>query len=340
MGKHGAGATVEGEYASRKRKLAKQRNKRDKEAAKAKKALLMNKPEMDNWVKCCECAKWRRLPPGHFIDDDKDAYCWLCYMHPDLTWSSCSVPEQPWVDETGTQNDEELVTYLMTEDGAQAERRRQERIATREHREAGWRAQGAPHDPKLICLHCGLFWHHPDGPDEGEWVCKVSGTRERWKRLRKNVGPTTAMSYKPISQALGCPALFIMLPKEGRARTPRDCSRAAVLALGYDSDSGSDNGQEYLYDDSLRDDQGAFIGTDKDVPPLCYLTAAHATKCTNVSVAEGGTCGCRPGCTCIACRYVQGTWHACRSTLKRERTHDMPDMEAEWAQQQRQRFWD
>ncbi|CAD7696884.1 unnamed protein product [Ostreobium quekettii] len=45
---------------------------------------------VDNWVQCEGCAKWRMLPAGHEIDGESP---WFCRMHPDPSLRSCRVAE-------------------------------------------------------------------------------------------------------------------------------------------------------------------------------------------------------------------------------------------------------
>ena len=56
--------------------------------------------ELQFWVQCDTCDKWRRLPSAP--DDDDDDAPWFCSMHPDLSpapapyESPCEVPEDNW----------------------------------------------------------------------------------------------------------------------------------------------------------------------------------------------------------------------------------------------------
>lgn len=54
----------------------------------------------------------------------------------------------------------------------------------------------------------------------------------------------------------------------------RDVSRSAVLADGYASSSGDDDGMEHLQDDSLWDDNDKWLGSKWDKAPYKYVPPA------------------------------------------------------------------
>lgn len=124
----------------------------------------------------------------------------------------------------------------------------------------------------MVCLHCGVI-ARVAGPDTGTFICPISGTEQAFHRLRHK--PHTAVDFTSVSKCYEQEMLFIELPHDPyKPMDPRDCSRAAVLAYGYDSSSGDDNGEQYLCNPSLwdeDDDHLHYLGTQWDVAPMQYV---------------------------------------------------------------------
>lgn len=93
-----------------------------------------------------------------------------------------------------------------------------------------WQEDGAKRAELIVCLHCGVVQHQPDGPDEGNWECPISYTQQHFKRLKPHM-TVLCTSMGDISAALGQTIKFLALAHFDMSE-PRNCSRAAVLALG------------------------------------------------------------------------------------------------------------
>jgi len=58
----------------------------------------VNDAEIDHWIECTLCLKWRRLPAGAAV---RDGGTWTCAMNPDRAFDRCSVPQQSSSDSEG-----------------------------------------------------------------------------------------------------------------------------------------------------------------------------------------------------------------------------------------------
>jgi len=47
--------------------------------------------EIDHWIECTLCLKWRRLPAGAAV---REGGTWTCEMNPDRAFARCSVPQE------------------------------------------------------------------------------------------------------------------------------------------------------------------------------------------------------------------------------------------------------
>ena len=71
------------------RKQRSRGKKRDRKAAVARHETM--------WVACDLCGKWRKLPPGMRLEDDKAAQKWYCQQNVgDPLRQSCEAEEEPW----------------------------------------------------------------------------------------------------------------------------------------------------------------------------------------------------------------------------------------------------
>lgn len=125
--------------------------------------------------------------------------------------------------------------------------------------------------PTVVCLHCGVCVTLPGADIKGTFTCPVSGNQHAYHRVQQ--GFLVAQRFKIIDQCCGRVMHFLELPtssKHGCGHT-RDISRSAVLANGYDSSSGDDDGMEHIRDDSLWDDDGNWLGSDWDKSPFKYV---------------------------------------------------------------------
>eukprot|EP01052_Picozoa_sp_SAG31_P085747 SAG31_NODE_46289_length_255_cov_0.660256_1_plen_63_part_01 len=53
--------------------------------------------EVDNWVQCAACQKWRRLVSADAEALEKlGAMEWVCASNPDASRADCSAPEDDW----------------------------------------------------------------------------------------------------------------------------------------------------------------------------------------------------------------------------------------------------
>jgi hypothetical protein len=133
-----------------------------------------------------------------------------------------------------------------------------------------WRHSKAPNST-VFCLHCGVWQTLPGDDVEGMFICPVSRTQQTYHRVQQKLLQTT--HSKTIDKCYGRVMHFLSLPTSDVHGTgdPRDVSRSAVLAYGYDSSSGDDNGVEHLRDDSLWDEDGNWLGTMWDEAPYKYV---------------------------------------------------------------------
>jgi hypothetical protein len=132
-----------------------------------------------------------------------------------------------------------------------------------------WLKNGARHEPDVVCLHCGVI-ARLEGADAGMFTCPVSGTTQAFQRLIHM--PCLATGRRTVDECYGQEMMFLSLPHDAyTAHYPRDCSRAAVLACGYASSSGDDDGEQHLYNPSLWDKDDNYLGTEWDEAPLQYV---------------------------------------------------------------------
>lgn len=95
MGSAGGGGKKRKRNREKDRERERERSRKRKAARAAAAAAEKLEVQEDVWAQCERCDKWRRLPPGTEIDEERP---WYCTMNPNKSQNRCDVAEEEYSD--------------------------------------------------------------------------------------------------------------------------------------------------------------------------------------------------------------------------------------------------